>query len=1130
MSIRTKIITAILSLSLVAVMVPTGVVQGALTESQIQSILSLLTSFGADATTVANVDASLRGTTPTTPTTPTTITGIPAGFTFTQTLQYGSVDSDVVYLKIVLAAEGCVSGLSNTTYFGSSTKAGVQCFQQKYGTGSLGTTGPNTRAKLNALIAGGIVIPPIIPPTTAGGLSVGLSADSPASGSVPNNGNANFTKVTLTAGSGDVSISRIYVTRTGLSSNSALENIKVVDAATGVYFGSIGSLNTDNKAMITFTQNLVISANTSRSFYLKAGFVSSTTTAPGGNTAALGIAAASDITSNAMSVTGSFPVTGNPMSVVNLTIGSAAVAEDGTTVDSKPNVGDTGIVLNQFTIGAGSTEAITVEAITMVKAGTVSNSYLSNLELYDVTNSVTLGTVASLNAEGKAAWTNLNLVIGKGDTRRFKIKSTIVDGPSLTANADIVDGSEVLVVVKGNTYGYYITPTATGSWGGQGAANQTINAGALVVSKSSSTPATGNTSAGDGKLISVFDFNARGEAVKISSLLLTATLGTMTYGQVTNVKVYDENGTIVAGPKDLAVGTVAGCGSITTCGTVTFTDTFIVPVGTHKYSVKAKLASDVSADDTIKFAIATGGATDITAKGMTSNSTITATGTATGNTLTVKGATLSITSLSSPASRSVAVGTPDFVYSTISLSAINSGEDIQVTGITVLDDVTADAYPSDLSNMAIWADLTSANSARGDVYETRITNTENPTVATSTDTVQSFTLNQTITISAGGFVNIAVVASLKAGALTTSSPIHKLGIAGATATGVVTANGASTGTAATKTYSVTNIQSMTNASGGALTITKDSTSPVADLILGNSTVTLAVFRLASSNIENLDVDDMTLTVTGGTSIDTYYFYNGTTFYNETTLLGSTAGGETPKLVLTDGALTVPANGYVKVTVKGALAPITSGSTATSITATIQGSAQVNVTGLGSGTQITSGVQSAIGSTLVSVKAKPTVALASGSPSGTLTTSTAHQLAIFDVIGAGADDVTFASAQTNLFTIQIARKQGTSDYVAGNWVLKDGAGITLSTISVEDYDTSVTFLFGTNTFSVGPGETKKLYVYGDTHEYTTQYDYIQLWLSDALDANCSYSVNAGTTLPYGTKIFRGNIYGGTFNRP
>ncbi|MBU4274985.1 hypothetical protein KKE19_04215 [Patescibacteria group bacterium] len=140
------------------------VAQGALTESQIQSILSLLTSFGADATTVANVDASLRGTTPTTPTTPT---GIPADFQFTKTLLIGSVDQDVVYLKIVLASEGCVSALGNTTYFGSSTKAGVQCFQQKYGIDELGTTGSNTRAKLNEILrVDTISIPPLVSITT----------------------------------------------------------------------------------------------------------------------------------------------------------------------------------------------------------------------------------------------------------------------------------------------------------------------------------------------------------------------------------------------------------------------------------------------------------------------------------------------------------------------------------------------------------------------------------------------------------------------------------------------------------------------------------------------------------------------------------------------------------------------------------------------------------------------------------------------------------------------------------------------------------------------------------------------------------------------------------------------------
>jgi len=1112
MSIRSKIITAIAALTLVAASVP----------------VSTVVADYAD------------------------YNGIPAGYTFTKNLPVGAVDASVVYLKAVLIGEGCGNGITNTTYYGPKTKANVQCFQNKYKAqisafagytiSSTGLVGTGTRAQLNALLSGASVPPtagcpagaiynsitgalcPTTPgpvtPGAAGSLNVMLATDTPSMGSVPNNGNANFTKIILTAGAGDVSISRIAIQRTGLSSNSALENIKVVDATTGVYSGSIGSLNTDNKALITFTQNLVIPANTSRAFYLKAGFVTSTTTAPAGNTAALGIAAAGDITSNATSVTGAFPFAGNPMTVVNVTIGTAAVDEVGGLSDSKPNVGDTNVALNQFQVTAGSTEAITIESVSMIKAGTVSNSYLANLELYDTTNNRTLGTVASLNAEGKASWANLNLIVGKGNTQRFKIRATIVDGPALTADADVVDGSEVLITVKGNTYGYYITPTATGSWDGLGVA-QTINSGALVVSKSASTPATGNTSVGDARLITTFDFDAKGEAVKVSSLKLTATLTdaggstTFSYLDVTNVAVYDENNVIVAGPKDLASDS-----------TVTFTDTFIVPIGVHKYSVKTKIGTDAEANDTIKFAIPTGGATDITAKGMTSNSTIVATGTATGNILTVKGVALAVTTQTTPAARSVALGTQDFVFASFNLSAANSGEDVQVTAMSVLDTTVSGADPDDLDNMALYADLTTANSSRGDVYETKISNTENPSGNSAGDAVvQAFTLNQTITITAGSFVNVALVASLNAGALTSGTPTHTLSIEGTTS-GTVTSNGASTGTAVTETYVATGEQAMTNSTGGVLTISKDSTTPVADLVLGNSTVTLGVFRLAASNVENLDVDDITLAVTGGTTVNTFWFYNGST------LLGSVAGSETPKLVLTDGALTVPANSYVKVTVKGSLLPVdgTVVTNGTALTATIQGSAQVNTTGLGSGSQITSGVQSAIGNTMTIVKAKPVVTLAAGSPSGTLFPGTAEQLAIFSVTGTGADDVTFSSGDTNLFTVEISRKQGTSDGSAGNWVLKDEAGTTLSTISVADAATEVTFLFGTNEFSVGPNETKKLYVYADTHEYTTQYDSIQLWLSDDTDANCSYSVNSGTTIAAGTKIFRGNIYGGTFTRP
>lgn len=87
---------------------------------------------------------------------------IPAGFTFNKNLYYGMKNQDVVYLKIMLAAEGCVSGLANTTYFGPKTLEAVKCFQNKYkseisqaagytiqGTGFVGI---GTRAQLNTLL------------------------------------------------------------------------------------------------------------------------------------------------------------------------------------------------------------------------------------------------------------------------------------------------------------------------------------------------------------------------------------------------------------------------------------------------------------------------------------------------------------------------------------------------------------------------------------------------------------------------------------------------------------------------------------------------------------------------------------------------------------------------------------------------------------------------------------------------------------------------------------------------------------------------------------------------------------------------------------------------------------------
>jgi len=60
------------------------------------------------------------------------ISGIPTGFSFQKDLFLGITDQDVVYLKIVLKKEGCLSGVKNTKWFGPKTRKAVQCFCRKY--------------------------------------------------------------------------------------------------------------------------------------------------------------------------------------------------------------------------------------------------------------------------------------------------------------------------------------------------------------------------------------------------------------------------------------------------------------------------------------------------------------------------------------------------------------------------------------------------------------------------------------------------------------------------------------------------------------------------------------------------------------------------------------------------------------------------------------------------------------------------------------------------------------------------------------------------------------------------------------------------------------------------------------
>ncbi len=75
---------------------------------------------------------------------------------FTQNLSIGSTGAEVTELQTYLASDASIypEGLV-TGYYGELTKSAVARFQAKYGIDQVGSVGPVTRAKLNALIGTG---------------------------------------------------------------------------------------------------------------------------------------------------------------------------------------------------------------------------------------------------------------------------------------------------------------------------------------------------------------------------------------------------------------------------------------------------------------------------------------------------------------------------------------------------------------------------------------------------------------------------------------------------------------------------------------------------------------------------------------------------------------------------------------------------------------------------------------------------------------------------------------------------------------------------------------------------------------------------------------------------------------
>jgi len=573
-------------------MVGTPALAAALTESQINSILSLLESFGADTATIANVESALKGE-PVTPTTPTvegcTITS------FDRNLKLGMSGDDVNCLQIVLnsdsetqlAASGVGSAGNETSYFGPLTKTAVISFQELYsedcldswglteGTGYVGST---TRAKLNELL-GGVVVPEectvdadclagytctagtCVKIPVAAGLTVALSAVTPA-GTVLVSGSAYnvFSKINLTAGSeGDVDITGLVVTRTGYSNDNDVDGIMVKDSS-GARHGNVVTFS-ETKATITFAADpITIAAGTTD--YITLAVNLNLTNAVAG-TIAMKIASADDITSDASEVNGTFPITGNLMSLTDGSTIIGSVSVDAITISTAQRTIDLGVTnqpIGKFKFTeTSSREDVKINKITLLNNGTMADGDITNIDLVSPTGTVlaTLDQTTSKNATfdlTASPWT-----VDKGTSDIFTVSADTVVGSGRTAQFIVQNDYDIEVV--GTDTGAGILVGVTGNTTdaslpiGDAADFNTIvlAAGTLTASKDSTSP-SGEVSAGATDVVlGVWKLQAAGEDISLRKIDLELGGATGASATCATAALCDLTGTIKV--KDVATGT-----------------------------------------------------------------------------------------------------------------------------------------------------------------------------------------------------------------------------------------------------------------------------------------------------------------------------------------------------------------------------------------------------------------------------------------------------------------------------------------------------------------------------------------------------------------------------------------------
>lgn len=884
----------------------------ALTSAQVSSIISLLQSFGADAQTIANVQASLTGGTPTGGSTGGSTTGgsCPA---LTRDLQAGSTGADVMALQqylnsnaaTMVAASGAGSPGNETSYFGPATKAAVIKFQTAHSVSpAVGYVGPLTRAAIAANCGGstGGTVP------TGPGITVSAGAQ-PANAIAPESASrVPFTTFTITNNSGVVqTVSGVTVQRTGLGNDGAFAGVALVDAS-GIQLGIAKTLNSNHQA--TVGDNFTINPGETKTITV-VGNMNSDLNSYSGQILSLQVVAVN----STAAVSGVLPINGASHTVnSNLIIGTATAivsSFDPNSSSVNKSIGDTGVKFAGIRITAGSAEQVRLWSVRWNQSGSAASTDLANVMTY--VDGTAYPTTISSDGKYYTATFSGGILIDKGLSKDIYVQGDVV-GSSVsgrTVEFDIYKNTDVYMT--GVTYGYGITVTPSGNTASSAtdasqfltsdgsttgtpntpffsASKITVNPGsATSISKATEVAAQNIAVNVPNQPLGGFVTDFKGEAVSVQTLRFDVST-TSTLGPITNATIVDENGAVVAGPIDE---------NQTTSGKLVFTDTVTFQTGRHVYKVLGKVATGAADGTTIQ--LTTDPSSDwsnITGQTSGNSISLSGQGSFSMNTMTVQTASLTVSLSAQPAAQNIVAGGAGILFANVQLDASQSGEDVRISAIPLrFSNVTG------LSNCQLYDGSSALNTG---------SNVPSSLVLVGSGT-NNFQLDNNLVVTKGTVKTLG----LKCNTTSSATGTYTISLSGSD---TITATGVTSGASVSVINSANTGATMTVGSS-SVTLAVDSSSPSYNLAAGGTSgVTVGILNLHANN-EAVTLQKLGLTLTSGSAseLNSVSIWDGATQVGTVVFTGSNTVASSSSM-----SVTLPKDTDKQLTVKADLADIGSG--------------------------------------------------------------------------------------------------------------------------------------------------------------------------------------------------------------